>query len=53
MAIRNKIQDDANELFHEYNRVELIKKYIHDNIKSDFRSFFQDASPCIHKINFK
>ena len=38
MANRNQIQDDANELFHEYNRVELIKKYIHNNIKSDLRA---------------
>jgi len=38
MAIRNKIQGDANELFSEYNRVELIKKYITDNIKSDLHA---------------
>jgi len=38
MAIRNQIQDDANELFHEYNRVEIIKKYINDNIKSNLHA---------------
>ncbi|HUZ58984.1 MAG TPA: AraC family transcriptional regulator [Hanamia sp.] len=38
MVIRNQIQDDANELFHEYNRVAIIKKYIHDNIKSNLHA---------------
>jgi len=38
MAIRNQIQNDGNELFPEYNRVELIKKYINDNIKSDLHA---------------
>jgi len=38
MAMRNQIQDEANGLFHEYNRVEIIKKYINDNIKSNLHA---------------
>jgi len=35
MAIRDQIQDEPNELFHEQNRVERIKKYIAANLSTD------------------
>jgi AraC-like DNA-binding protein len=35
MAIRDQIQDEPNELFHEQNRLERIKKYIDDNLKGN------------------
>lgn len=35
MDIRHHQQDESNELFQEYSRVEQVKKYISENIASD------------------
>jgi len=35
MGIRHQQQDESNELYQEYSRVEEVKKYISENIDSD------------------
>jgi len=35
MDIRHQQQDESNELYQEYSRVEEVKKYISENIDSD------------------
>jgi two-component system, response regulator YesN len=38
MAFQDQIEDEAFKLFPEYNRIEQVKKYINENIKSDLRA---------------
>jgi AraC-like DNA-binding protein len=38
MDIRHHQQDESNELFQEYSRVEQVKKYITENIAVDLRA---------------